>query len=75
MNATSSKRCGIRTLSRASIQKDGFYEEPPQALFLLVLGPSLVSLLDDDTESGKYLPLDTVKRAVGGFIGSAVLVL
>jgi len=55
--------------SNVPVKKDSFYEESGSGAHLCIvlhlLGPSVVSLLDDSTESGRYLPLHAVKQVVG----------
>jgi serine/threonine protein kinase len=56
-------------LSHVPVKRDSFYEQSEGGahlcLVLHLLGPSVVSLLDDSTESGRYLPLHAVKQVVG----------
>ena len=55
--------------SHFPVMMDCFYEESEGGvhlcLVLHLLGPSVVSLLDGNTESGRYLPLHAVKKVVG----------
>ncbi|KIM40690.1 hypothetical protein M413DRAFT_166345 [Hebeloma cylindrosporum] len=60
-------------LSNVPVTGDTFYEETEGrthfCLVLHVLGPSILSLLDDSTESERYLPLHAVKQVVGAVLG------
>ncbi|KIM40691.1 hypothetical protein M413DRAFT_73245 [Hebeloma cylindrosporum] len=59
----------LRIYWNVPYRRDCFYEESEVGthlcLVLQLLGPSVVSLLDDSTESGRYLPLHAVKQAIG----------
>ncbi|KIM40683.1 hypothetical protein M413DRAFT_72947 [Hebeloma cylindrosporum] len=62
---------GIR--SNVPVKRDSFYEESKAGthlcLVLRLLGPSFMSLLDDGTESGSYLPLHAAKQVIGELLG------
>ncbi|KAF8876992.1 kinase-like domain-containing protein [Gymnopilus junonius] len=64
----------LRGLSDVPIQMGSFYEESGSGrhlcLVLHCLGPSIVSLLENDSPQGKYLPLHAVKQVVAEVAGS-----
>jgi len=63
------KMCDSGVLSHVPLKRDSFYEQSESGahlcLLLRLLGLSLVSLLDDSNELGRYLPLHIVKQVVG----------